>query len=101
MQKQDVGGLSSWREKNGPKVLKKFCCKTYDACCQQGESAVTARTRCGLAKSKECGEFLYGRFPLKLKDTVYKRYISQQIFYSSKPWCLHARLNLTKNRDPR
>ena len=31
------------------------------------EAAVTARTRCGWAKFRECGELLYCRFPLKLK----------------------------------
>ena len=37
------------------------------------ETAVTARTRCGWVKSKECGELLYGeRFPLAMKGAVYK-----------------------------
>ena len=32
------------------------------------EADVTARTRCGWEKVRECGELLYGRrFPLKLK----------------------------------
>ena len=31
------------------------------------EVAVTARTRCGWAKPMECGELLYGRFPLRMK----------------------------------
>ena len=35
------------------------------------ETAVTARTRCEWV-SLECGELLYGRFPLKLKWAVYK-----------------------------
>ena len=40
------------------------------------EAAVTARTRCGWIKCRECGELLYGRrFPLKLKGAVYKRYV--------------------------
>ena len=31
------------------------------------EAAVTARTRCGWVKFRECGKLLYGRkFPLKL-----------------------------------
>ena len=35
------------------------------------EAAITARTRCGWAKLRECGELLYGRrFPLKLKGDV-------------------------------
>ena len=28
------------------------------------EAAVTARTRCGWVKFRECSELLYGRFPL-------------------------------------
>ena len=36
------------------------------------EAAVTARTRCGWVKIRECGELLYGRrFPLMLKGAVY------------------------------
>ena len=39
------------------------------------EAAVTARTKHGWAKFRECGELLYGRrFPLKLKGAVYKSY---------------------------
>ena len=34
------------------------------------EAAVTARTRCGWVKYGECGELLYGRFPLWLKGVV-------------------------------
>ena len=39
------------------------------------EAAVTARTRCGCAKHRECNELLYGRFPLKLKGAVYRCYV--------------------------
>ena len=36
--------------------------------CGGSEAAVTAGTRCGWVKFRECGELLYGtRFPLKLK----------------------------------
>ena len=36
------------------------------------EAAVTARTRCGWVKFRECGELLHGRrSPLKLKVAVY------------------------------
>ena len=35
------------------------------------DAAVTARTRCGWVKFRECGELLYGRrFPLRLKGAV-------------------------------
>ena len=37
------------------------------------EAVVTARTRCGMVKFRECGELLYDRtFPLRLKGDVYK-----------------------------
>ena len=45
-------------------------------------SAVTAKTRCGWAKHRECGVLLYGRrFPPKLKGAVYKlRKVSNTIW---------------------
>ena len=43
------------------------------------EAAVTARTRCGWVKFWECGELLYGRFPLKLRGTVYRSYVRPEI----------------------
>ena len=40
------------------------------------EAVVTARTRCGWAKLRECGVLLYGRrFTKKLKGAVYNSYI--------------------------
>ena len=40
------------------------------------EAAVTARTRCGWVKPRECGELLHGRrFPLKQKGAVHKSYV--------------------------
>ena len=48
------------------------------------EAAVTARTRCGWAELRECGELLYGRrFPLKLKGAVNKCYVRPAILYGS------------------
>ena len=47
------------------------------------EATVTARTRCGWVKFRECGELLYGRrFPLKLnglfmRDTQGQQYCIQ------------------------
>ena len=35
------------------------------------EAAVNARTRCGWVRFRECGELLYGRFPLTPKGAVY------------------------------
>ena len=53
------------------------------------EAAVTARTRCGWVKSRECGEMLYGwRFLLKLKGTVYKSCVRPAILYGSEAWYL-------------
>ena len=37
---------------------------------------MTARTRCGCDKFRECGKLLHGKiFPLKLKRAVYKNNI--------------------------
>ena len=48
------------------------------------EAAVTARTRCGWVKLRECGEMLYGRrFPLRLKGAVYKSYVRLTMLYGS------------------
>ena len=46
------------------------------------EAAVTARTRCGWVKPRECGELLYGNgFPLRLKGAIYKSYVRSTILY--------------------
>ena len=51
------------------------------------EAAVTARTRCGWVKFRECGELLYDmRFPPKLIGAVYESYIRPAILYGSKAW---------------
>ena len=48
------------------------------------EAAVSARTRCGWAKLRECGELPYARrFPLQLKGAVYERYVKSAILYAS------------------
>ena len=53
------------------------------------ESAVTARTRCGWVKFRECCELLHGgRFPQWLKGAVYENYVSPAILYGSETWCL-------------
>ena len=52
-------------------------------------AAVSARTRCGWVKFRECGELLYGRrFPLRLKGAVNKSYVRSAILYGSEAWCL-------------
>ena len=53
------------------------------------EVVVTARTRCGWVKFRECGELLYGRrFPLKMKGAVYKSYVRSAILCGSEAWWL-------------
>ena len=48
------------------------------------EVAVTARSRFGWIKFRECGEILQGkRFPLKLKGMVYKSYVRPALLYGS------------------
>ena len=52
-------------------------------------AAVTARTRCGWVKFRECGELMYGRrLHLRLKGSVYGSYIRPVILHVSEPWCL-------------
>ena len=56
------------------------------------EAAVTAKTRCGWVKFRECSGLLYGRrLPLKLKGAVYKRYVWPAILYESEAWFLKER----------
>ena len=53
------------------------------------ETAVTARTSCGWAKFRECGELLYGRrYPLRLKGAVDKSYVRPAMLYGSEAWRL-------------
>ena len=53
------------------------------------EATVTARTRCGRSKFRECGELLYSRrFPLRLKGAVYESYVRPAILYGSEALCL-------------
>ena len=50
---------------------------------------MTTRTRCGWAKFRESSKLLYSRrFPLKLKEAVYKGYGKPAILYGSEAWCL-------------
>ena len=57
--------------------------------CGGCEAAVTARTRCGLVRFRECGKLLYDmRYPLRLKGDVYKSYVKPAILYGSEAWGL-------------
>ena len=49
---------------------------------------MTARTRYGWVKLRECSELLYDRFPLKLKGFIYKSYVRPAILYGSEACCL-------------
>ena len=51
------------------------------------QSTVTARTRCGWAKIRECGELLYGGiFPADLKGAAYQSYVRPAILQGSEVW---------------
>ena len=53
------------------------------------EATVTAKTRCGWVKFRECGVLLYGRrFPLRQKGAVYESYVRPAILYGGEAWCL-------------
>ena len=53
------------------------------------EMAVTAKTRLGWAKFRECGELLRGRqFSLKMKGKVYRTCVRSAMLYGSETWCL-------------
>ena len=53
------------------------------------EAAVTARVRIGCVRFRECGELLLGnRFPLKMKDKVYRRCVRSTILCGRETWCL-------------
>ena len=53
------------------------------------EAVVSARTRCGWVRFRECSELLYGRkFPLRLEGTVYESYVRPAIMCGNAAWCL-------------
>ena len=45
-------------------------------------------SRFRLVKFMECGEFLYGRFLVRLKGAVYRSYVGPAIPYGSEAWCM-------------
>ena len=52
------------------------------------EAAVTARTRIGWIKSRECGELPYGRkFSLKIKGRIYQSCVRSAMLSGSETWC--------------
>ena len=74
------------------KIVKGFCCLGNRLNASGGcEAAVTARTRVGWKKFRECEEILFGkRFSLQMKGKVYKSYVrsATSMLYESKTWCL-------------
>ena len=53
------------------------------------EAEVTARTRIGYIKFRECGEFLYGRkFSFKITGRIYQSCVRPAMLYGSEMWCL-------------
>ena len=53
------------------------------------ETAVTARSRIGWMKFRECSKILKGRrFSLKMKGKIYKCCVRSAILYGSEAWCL-------------
>ena len=56
------------------------------------ETVVTARTRIGWIKFRECSEMLKGRrFSLKMKGKVCKSCVRSAMLYGSEAWCLREK----------
>ena len=56
------------------------------------EIAVTARSRIGWIKFRECSEILKGRrFSLKIKGKIYKSCVRSAMLYGSEAWCLREK----------
>ena len=56
------------------------------------ETAVTARSRIGWMKFRECSEILKGqRFSLKMKGKIYKSCVRSAMLYGSEAWCLREK----------
>ena len=50
---------------------------------------MTARTRVGWKKFRECGEILFGkRFSLQIKGKIYRSYVRSAMLYERETWCL-------------
>ena len=53
------------------------------------EAVVSARTRVGWKKFRECGKILFRkRFSLQMKEKIYKNYVRSAMLYGGKTWCL-------------
>ena len=81
-------------------LIEKLCdeVETVNGFCHWGdklnasggcEAAVTARVRIGWIRFREYGELLLGnRFPLRMKDNVYRCCVRSSLLYGSEAWCL-------------
>ena len=70
--------------------MQSFCYLGYRLNVNGGsEAAVTARTRIGWIKFRECGVLLHERkFPLKIKGRIHQGCIRFAMLYGSETWCL-------------
>ena len=88
----NIGKVGEQEEKlrDEVKTVSEFTCLGDRVSAGGGcEAAVSARTRCGWAKHRKCGELLYGRrFPLRLKGAVHNSYVRPAIPYGSEAWYL-------------
>ena len=71
-------------------TLKRFCYLGDRLNANGGcEAVVSARTRVGWKKFRECSKILFGkRFSLQIKGKIYKSYVQSAMLYGSKTWCL-------------
>ena len=54
--------------------------------------AVTARSRIGWMKFRDCSEILKGRrFSIKMKEKIYKSCVRSAMLYGSEAWCLREK----------
>ena len=70
--------------------VKSFCYLENRLTASGGsEAAVTARTKIGWIKFRECGELLCGRkFLSKMKGRVYQSCVRSAMLYGTEMWCL-------------
>ena len=75
---------------NEVETVKRFCYLGDRLNASGGcKATVTARTRLGWKKFRECGKILFRkRFSLQMKRKIYKSYVRSAILYGSKMWCL-------------
>ena len=66
------------------------------------ETAVTARSRIGWMKFRECSKILKGRrFSLKMKGKIYKSCVRSGMLYGNEAWCLREKEMVILRRTER